>query len=79
MAGGSGHDLLQALGSDPGTAGIPVIVLTSSSYDSEDRARAMALGAKRYLHRPLDPEYLVRHVRACLGGSAAGPAARATD
>jgi DNA-binding response OmpR family regulator len=40
--------------------------LSSTYWDEETRARALALGAVRYLARPLDPQILLAGIRACL-------------
>lgn len=48
----SGHQVLKAIKSDPATASIPVIMLTTSA-SSEDREQAMDLHANSYVVKPL--------------------------
>jgi CheY-like chemotaxis protein len=63
MPGHSGFDVLKWLRNQPGTATMPVIVLTSSSQDS-DVHRAYLLGANAYLIKPGKPEELLAVVRS---------------
>ncbi|HTS89223.1 MAG TPA: response regulator [Gemmatimonadales bacterium] len=61
MPAGGGPQLLRRLRDSPKTATIPVIVITSdSSPNLPDEARA--LGARLFVHKPLDPERLVEAV-----------------
>jgi EAL domain-containing protein (putative c-di-GMP-specific phosphodiesterase class I)/DNA-binding response OmpR family regulator len=58
---GTGWDLLRHLRSNPGTANIPVVMLTGAS-DTHNRERSLRLGADRYLIKPVKPETLRRVV-----------------
>lgn len=49
----SGHDVLAALLARGSTAGLPIVVFSSSS-DEHDRARSMRLGATDYVTKPGD-------------------------
>ncbi|MCW2923022.1 MAG: sensor protein [Thermoleophilia bacterium] len=53
----SGLDVLRVLREDPGTAGIPVVVV-SASVDSAARSIALGLGAAAFLEKPVDFELL---------------------
>ncbi|HEY6392320.1 MAG TPA: response regulator [Bryobacteraceae bacterium] len=53
----SGADVLRQIRSEPGLAGIPVVMLTSSSSPI-DRATAEKLGVSLYLQKPSDLEGL---------------------
>jgi len=55
----SGVDVLRQIRNEPGLAGIPVVILTSSSSPA-DRATAEKLGASMYLQKPSDLEALQR-------------------
>lgn len=57
----NGYDLLKELRKDPATAKIPFIFLTSDC-EPEKYQKAMNLGAKRYLNKPVDFEELVKIV-----------------
>jgi PAS domain S-box-containing protein len=65
MPGMDGWDVLTALKADPGTAGIPVIMLTIV----EDRALGDALGAADYMTKPIDRDRLSGLVRKYRQGS----------
>ena len=72
---GSGYDFIQAVKSDPALAAIPFIFLTATDCDEKARARGMALGAARFLFRPLEPQAILAEIEACLrprGGEARG-------
>jgi len=68
MRGGSGFDLLAQVRADPALRDTPFILLTSSCTDEPSRARGLALGANRYLVRPIEPEALLAAIRDCLRG-----------
>jgi CheY-like chemotaxis protein len=53
----NGYQVAQALRGDPETARIPLILLGTSS--SENQVRAMAVGADRYLTKPIDPDEFI--------------------
>jgi CheY-like chemotaxis protein len=63
MPGQSGFDVLQWVRTQPATCTLPVIVLTSSSQDS-DIHRAYLLGANGYLIKPGKPEELLAIVKS---------------
>jgi len=62
-----GWDLLRELKSDPDLSRIPVVVVTIS----DERERALALGASELLVKPVDRDRLVAVLRACRKGMAA--------
>jgi two-component system cell cycle response regulator len=66
MPESSGYDFLTALAADPLLRSIPVILITSTRVSEADHARALALGASRYLVRPLEPEVFLTEVRALI-------------
>jgi CheY-like chemotaxis protein len=53
-----GFETLERLRADPGTADIPVVVVTGRAQ-AVDRARGEALGADAYLSKPFEPAELV--------------------
>jgi two-component system cell cycle response regulator len=62
----SGYDFLRAVKADPALARIPFIYLSSTVWQDTERQMGLALGAVRFLLRPIDPETLVAEVEACL-------------
>jgi FixJ family two-component response regulator len=61
----SGFDVQGALAS--GHAAVPVVIITGHDT-SESRARAIQLGAKAYLCKPVDDETLLSAIGAAIGG-----------
>lgn len=66
MPENSGFDLLIAVRADPKLRTIPFILITSTMMDEKDRRRGLALGADRFLRRPIEPETLLAEIRGCL-------------
>ncbi len=66
MEEGSGFDLLRELKGDPVLSTIPVMFLTSTFTNERDRSRALALGAARYVFRPVDPDLFLAAENDCL-------------
>lgn len=66
MPGGSGFDLINALKADHTLHGLPVILVTATAMSVTDRERGLALGARRFLTRPIEPQTLLDEVAACL-------------
>jgi signal transduction histidine kinase/DNA-binding response OmpR family regulator len=67
----SGFEVLEAISSDPATAGIPVVVLTARG-DPVDADRGLSLGARKYVSKPFDVRALVDEVRRLATHRAAG-------
>jgi DNA-binding response OmpR family regulator len=61
-----GYEFLRAVKADPQLRTIPFIFITSTMLEEKDRAKGLALGAARFLMRPLEPEALLAEIRACL-------------
>lgn len=61
-----GHAVLRSIKSNPATAHIPVVMITTSS-DEKDIATSYQLGANSYLVKPIDPiEFAKTITDACL-------------
>jgi two-component system cell cycle response regulator len=67
MADGSGYDFIRAVKADRRLSAIPFIFLTSTMTTDGERMKGLALGAARYLFRPIEPPELLREIAACLG------------
>jgi len=52
-------------------AGVPVVIITGHDTP-EARTRALGLGAKAYLCKPVDDEALLSAIGAAIGGAATG-------
>ena len=65
MPGKSGFDVLDAVRSDPATAALPFVLLTSLT-DRDSVRRGMRLGADDFLSKPVRPLELVEAISAAL-------------
>ncbi len=66
MAKGSGYEFVKAVRADPKLAKLPFILITSTSCDEKSRLKGLALGASKYLFRPIEPIVLLNEVEDCL-------------
>lgn len=64
----TGWEVCEALRRDPGTASIPVVILTAAASPMLPR-EAIDSGCAAYLLKPCYPEDLVRTLRAVLDGA----------
>jgi DNA-binding response OmpR family regulator len=60
-----GLEMLQQLRAEPGTAGLPVVLLSAKAQHSEVQ-RGLDLGADDYVTKPFDPLELLDRVNALL-------------
>jgi CheY-like chemotaxis protein len=65
LPAGDGFAVLERLGAIPKLAGIPIIVLTGRD-PATTRDRALALGARAFLQKPVDVPQLLEAVRAAV-------------
>jgi DNA-binding response OmpR family regulator len=70
MPGISGLEVLERWRSEPGTATLPVIMLTAKAQEA-DVEIGFALGADDYVMKPFSPRELTRRVAAVLARSEA--------
>jgi len=61
----SGLDVTRALRTDPATADVPIIVVTSFALSGDDQ-RALAAGASAYIAKPYSPRELLALIRTFL-------------
>jgi two-component system cell cycle response regulator len=71
MADGTGYDLIATIRSDPRLRDVPFVFLSSTATSREEEARAMSLGARRFVSRPLEPRAVLATVEECLAASGA--------
>lgn len=78
MGGMSGLDVCRKLKADPATAGIPVIMVTARSEDS-DIVVGLELGAEDYITKPFSPKVMLARVHAALRRKRRRPEPEADD
>ena len=71
-----GFEVCRRIKSDPATASIPVLHMSASYTQSEDKTRGLDQGADGYLIRPVEPPELLATIRALLRVRAAERMAR---
>jgi DNA-binding response OmpR family regulator len=71
LPGFSGLEVCRRLRADPGTAAVPIIMLTAK-IDEVDRVVGLELGADDYVGKPFSPKELVARVRAVLRRARSG-------
>ncbi|HEX5407228.1 MAG TPA: fused response regulator/phosphatase [Pseudonocardiaceae bacterium] len=62
----SGYEVCERIKGDPRTAALPVIHISATSIEPQDRARGLSGGADGYLIEPVDPALLLATVEATL-------------
>src|SRR6266542_179674 len=72
MADGNGFDFIKVVKADPQLKHVPFVFVTSTYCDEVSRAKGLALGAERFLFRPLEPQELLAEIEACLSERAKG-------
>jgi DNA-binding response OmpR family regulator len=70
MPGATGLEVCAALRTDPGTAAVPVLLL-SAGASPDDVARGLAAGADAYLAKPFSVAGLVARIRDLTTGATA--------
>jgi two-component system, cell cycle response regulator len=63
---GAGFAFITQVRADPRLQQVPFIFITSCCWSDAERERGLALGAQRFLLRPLDPALVLAEVQACL-------------
>jgi len=62
----NGFEVCRLLKAQQETASIPVIHLTASHLDEDDRSESLEAGAYDYITEPFDPDHLLKQVRSAL-------------
>ena len=73
-----GYEMTRQLKSDPLTAGVPVLMLTTKDQPL-DIIRGLEAGADQFLTKPYDDDYLVERIQALLGQLAEARAGRSPE
>jgi len=66
MSDGSGYDLIRRVKSDQRLGRIAFVFVTSTLTAESERRRGLALGAARFIFRPIEPQELLAAVNGCL-------------
>jgi two-component system, cell cycle response regulator len=66
MPDASGFDLIRALKADPQLRAIKIMIHSATVMSERERDEAFRLGALKFLIRPLDPQFVVAEIEACL-------------
>jgi CheY-like chemotaxis protein len=69
LPGLDGRTVARELRADPGTAHVPIIVVTAAA-EEETRRWAMHLGCEEFLEKPVELRNLTAAVERCLGRAA---------
>ncbi|KOV83252.1 fused response regulator/phosphatase [Nocardia sp. NRRL S-836] len=62
----SGYDVTERIKADPRTSSIPVVMLSATYVEPEDKITGLTRGADAYLTEPVDPGELLANVGAAL-------------
>ncbi|MET0236920.1 MAG: fused response regulator/phosphatase [Kibdelosporangium sp.] len=62
----SGFEVCERIKGDPGTAALPVIHISATFVEADDRAHGLTKGADGYLTEPVDPGLLLATVESAL-------------
>jgi two-component system cell cycle response regulator len=71
LEGETGFDFIQQVREDATLRSVPFIFLSSTAWNAADRKRGIALGAARFLVRPIEPAVLLREIEDVLAGRGA--------
>lgn len=66
MPEGNGFELIEYVKADDALRHIPFFVMSSTAWQTSEKQRAIALGAEKFILRPIEPQELVRHVRSAM-------------
>jgi two-component system cell cycle response regulator len=67
MPGQNGFDFIRAVKADPQLRSIPFVFISSTVLLESDRSLAFALGASKFIERPVEPLALLAEIQDCLG------------
>ena len=61
-----GYDFLRMMQKAPEMSRIPFVFLSSSILSAQERERALGLGAKKFISRPIEPQTLLKELKDCM-------------
>jgi two-component system, cell cycle response regulator len=67
MRGKNGYELIKAVKADPHLNVVPFIFISSSGQQEKTARDGLALGASKFLFRPIEPQALLDEIKVCLG------------
>jgi len=65
MPHGDGFDLLRRIAEDPVLRGTPIVLVSATAQTQDDIDKGLALGARRFLLRPVEPDILLQSISDC--------------
>jgi two-component system cell cycle response regulator len=72
MSDGSGYDFIREVKADAKLRSIPFVFVTSTMTAEREREKGLALGAARFIFRPVEAQELLTAIEACLRESGKG-------
>ena len=66
MPGEDGLGFIRAVKADPRLCSIPFLFISASIFGEKDREAGLALGATRFITRPIEPQALLKEIEVCL-------------
>jgi two-component system cell cycle response regulator len=66
MPNEDGYAFLRAVKATPTLAAVPFVFISSSVWGDKDSLKALALGASRFILRPIEPTSLIREIASFL-------------
>jgi two-component system, cell cycle response regulator len=72
MAEGSGYEFIRAVKADRRLSAIPFVFITATMTTESERQKGLALGAVKYLFRPIEPQELLREIESCFADARRG-------
>jgi two-component system, cell cycle response regulator len=72
MPDDSGWNFILEVKADPQLRGVPFVFLTSTMTAESDRQRGLALGAAKFIFRPVEPQRLLQEIESCLSARSEG-------
>ena len=68
MPEGDGFELIDYVKKDQALRSIPFFVMSSTAWQTSEKQKALALGADKFILRPIEPNVLVNEVRSAIEG-----------
>jgi two-component system cell cycle response regulator len=66
LAHETGYDLIRVVKADPKLRQIPYVFISSITFHDSERSHGLALGADKFLARPISPQKLLAEIEQCL-------------